>query len=305
MNVKQLIREGHVVYRLFDYTLYKLGLITHKVYSLNWDNYCYKRLTERVEAFLPNVLPIANKREKGDTIWWCWLQGLNEAPELVKACYRQTCIVCKNQYNVVVIDKDNFLNYVSLPQDIIDSWRCGKIGNAHFSDLLRIELLIEHGGVWIDATAYLTDTIPEYVVNSDLFLFRTNLFVYSYPLELDEDGIIANNWFIAAKNDDPFLILMRDYLFEYWRKGEQSHYYIWHLAFSAIAKKYPEYWKRVPLGCDISTNYLIELLDKPFDELLWENVKDLSWIHKLSWKKDLSVAGEDSFYKKIIRNELK
>lgn len=46
----------------------------------------------------------------------------------------------------------------------------GIITNTHFSDLLRIELLINHGGLWLDATTYLTGTLPNYISEND-FLF--------------------------------------------------------------------------------------------------------------------------------------
>ena len=41
--------------------------------------------------------------------------------------------------------------------NIEEKFEKGKIGMAHFSDLLRISLLAKWGGMWIDSTALCTD----------------------------------------------------------------------------------------------------------------------------------------------------
>ena len=40
---------------------------------------------------------------------------------------------------IIVIDGNNFGEYVNMPDYITDKWHRGIIGNAHFSDLLRLE----------------------------------------------------------------------------------------------------------------------------------------------------------------------
>lgn len=301
MKIKRLIEEGGICYRILNWFLYKTGVISHKVYSLNWDNYCMKKLKKELWNALPKELPQL-ERKVGNKVWFCWLQGIKNAPPLVNACYKRACKVLADTYEVVLIDSDNYSRYAKLPEWIISAWKEGKIGNAHFSDLLRMQLLIEHGGVWIDSTAYLTNQIPLYIKESDLFVFRTNLFVYAYPLESKEDGVVGNNWFIVAKSNDPYLILMRDKLFEYWANNKRrEHYYIWHLMFSVITQKYGEYWRKVPIGCDVATNYFVECLGEPYSELKWRNMKAISFIHKLSWKIDIShMENEETFYRLLV-----
>lgn len=301
MKLQRLMKEGGIVYRILNRILYKTGIISHKVYSLNWDYYCMNQFRKELWSSLPNELPKCD-RECGSTVWFCWLQGIDSAPPLVKACYRRACIILKGIYNVVVIDATNYSEYATLPDWVVKDWKSGKIGNAHFSDLLRMQLLIEHGGIWMDSTAYLTDEIPLYVKESDLFIFRTNLFVYAYPLECKDDGVVGNNWFISAKSNDPFLIIMRDKLLEYWsQKNRREHYYVWHLMFSVISQKYPEYWNNVPVGCDIATNYLVECLGEPYSDSKWNNMKSISFIHKLSWKIDLNnIDYEGTFYRLLV-----
>ena len=92
--------------------------------------------------------PVWEKQPKAannDTIWFCWLQGIEEAPLLVKRCLES---LRKNipDKKIIVIDGNNLGEYVNMPDYITDKWQRGIIGNAHFSDLLRLELLIEKGG---------------------------------------------------------------------------------------------------------------------------------------------------------------
>ena len=51
-----------------------------------------------------------NKKEN-KTVWICWLQGMENAPKLVKKCYQSICNTFK-EYNVIVITENNYKEYV-------------------------------------------------------------------------------------------------------------------------------------------------------------------------------------------------
>ena len=126
--------------------------------------------------------PVWEKQPKAannDTIWFCWLQGIEEAPLLVKRCLES---LRKNipDKKVIVIDGNNLGEYVNMPDYIMDKWQRGIIGNAHFSDLLRLELLIEKGGYWIDATVLCTDSkMLEFIDKQPLFLYSFYYFGFN------------------------------------------------------------------------------------------------------------------------------
>ena len=92
-------------------------------------------------------------RNRSNVVWFCWLQGLDEAPAIVKACYnslkRHLVQEFKVQgvqgYVIKVIDSDNWKEYVELPSYIVKKWEKGRSPAALFSDLLRLELLIKYG----------------------------------------------------------------------------------------------------------------------------------------------------------------
>ena len=112
------------------------------------------------------------ERKSNDVVWFGWLQGIDNAPDLVKVCYWSQ----KNHIQdktFIDISYTNYKEYVSLPDFIIDKYEKKIIPAAHFSDLLRLELLIQHGGTWIDSTVLCTGTnYPKQIMDCSLFFFR-------------------------------------------------------------------------------------------------------------------------------------
>ncbi len=97
-----------------------------------------------------------------DCIWICWWQGLDKAPELVKKCVES---IQKNagDHEVIIITEDNYKEYVNIPKWVEDKKNAGIISRTHYSDILRLSLLAEHGGMWLDATFFcVKPTINEY-----------------------------------------------------------------------------------------------------------------------------------------------
>ena len=96
---------------------------------------------------------LEHKRSK--IIWFCWLQGYNNAPDIVKACHNSLRQNIPDR-EIIVIDEKNWRDYIELPNYVVDKWEKKQIPAALFSDLLRLELLIKYGGTWIDSTVLCT-----------------------------------------------------------------------------------------------------------------------------------------------------
>lgn len=52
-------------------------------------------------------------------------------------------------YEFRIVDLTNYYNWVQLPQYVEEKFRKGLIPPALFSDLLRLALLKQYGGVWM------------------------------------------------------------------------------------------------------------------------------------------------------------
>ena len=101
------------------------------------------------------------------TIWVMWWQGENAMPPIVHACFVQLKKVSK-QHKLILITKENWNYYIQLPEYIIMKVNKGMITLTHFSDIVRVNLLNNYGGLWLDATMWV-ENIPEECFSKTLY----------------------------------------------------------------------------------------------------------------------------------------
>lgn len=237
--------------------------------------------------------------EYSNKVWICWLQGIENAPEIVKRCYES---VMKNltDREIVLITLENMNQYVQFPDYIIDKWKSGVITNTHLTDMLRLELLIRYGGMWLDATVLCgvqRSDIPDYFFNSDLFFFQN--------LKPGRDGkaTYISSWLISAKTNNKLLMATLDLCYEYWKRERlMKDYFLLHDFFSIVLDKYEEEWKRIVPRDNSTPHILLLRLFDDYNEQTWKEIKDLTPFHKISYKlKKEETDMKGTYYDKIIR----
>lgn len=242
----------------------------------NMEAFDYVR--NKYSAFL-DALPVYEA--EGDTpkiFWWCWLQGEEQAPPLCKVCLKS---LRRNysDYQINVVTQENISDYVKFPEHIVRKFKAGSITPTHFTDLLRLELLINHGGVWIDSSVFVTGREQDYL-SEPLFLFQTTW--------RNEPAHLGSSWLIVACKGNPILKTTRDLLYKYWEDhealGDGGFYYLFHCMFNLAAGKYPDAWARVPLYSNIPPHVLQMEFFKPYKPDRFEQIKRMSHFHKLTWK---------------------
>ena len=230
-------------------------------------------------------------------IWFCWLQGLENAPDIVKVCYASLLRHFPDR-EVKVIDDSNWAEYVSLPEYVIDRWKKKQIPPANFSDLLRLELLIRYGGTWIDATVLCTgkDHTEEYL-NADLFMFQ-----YTRPGSDEWGGI--GNWFISSCTNNEALMVLRDMLYAYWKDYDCTlDYYIFHLFFSMLREVFPEEIATMPYGYAARHIALAKHWGERFDQEKWDKLVSKVSFHKLTHViSKRTKADSENYYNWILKN---
>lgn len=213
-----------------------------------------------------------------DTIWTCWFQGMENAPEIVKKCW-QSVIKNNPDKNVIVITDNNMSDYVTLPDYIVKKWKQGIITHTHMTDLLRLELLINYGGLWLDATVLCTGKAPEYFFDSDLFFFQT--------LKPGRDGhaCYISSWLIEAKTNNKILMATRALCYEYWKENNVMwDYFLLHDFMSIVLERYEDEWKKVVPRDNATPHILLLRLFDQYDEKTWNAVKSQTQFHKLTYK---------------------
>ena len=210
--------------------------------------------------------------------WWCWLQGLENAPPICKVCLK-SLRQNYSDYKINVVTLQNISDFVQFPEHIIRKFKEGKISPTHFSDLLRLELLINHGGIWQDSCVLCTGREKDYL-QEPLFIFQ--------GLWRNEPAHLGSSWFIVAEKGHPILKTTRDLLYKFWQEhdalGNGGFYFLFHCMFKLAAEKYPDEWAKVPVLSNIPPHYLQIEFFKQYNPDRFEQIKHMSNFHKLTWK---------------------
>lgn len=240
---------------------------------------------------------IVSDDKPSDYVFTCWLQGEENAPELVKKCIESMRLHFKDKKLVVITEK-NLKDYTDLPEFIYKKWQNGIITNTHFSDIVRANLLIKNGGLWLDSTVLCTGNMNKYIDEKDnLFVFRNE--------HRGSKSICLSSWLIYAKKNNPILVNTQNLLYRYWEKNNKLiDYFLFHILFTIVSKEFGEEWNNVPAFSNIDPHMLwFYLFYEKFDKKRINQIKEMSNFHKLSYKFDESLLKEDSFYEHLIKGD--
>lgn len=161
-----------------------------------------------LQSLLNGSLPDSLKKNVSKkTIWFFWLQGLENAPEVVQISYK-SWVAMNPDYDVIFLDASNIHTYFPY-------WDSFSISNlhlkiAHKSDFLRTFLIHYYGGIWVDATTFCFKSLASWLPN---VLENNPLFFPKQPKKC-KDRLIKN-WLIAGTKDNIFTKLLLNKLFAY------------------------------------------------------------------------------------------
>ena len=231
-------------------------------------------------------------------VWFSWLQGMEQAPPIVKACYRSLKENLTDR-EIKVIDDKNWREYVDMPDHIIRRWENKQMPPAHFSDFLRLQLLTRYGGTWIDSTVLCTGTEhAKKYLDADLFVFQ-----YTPPERFPAsfDGI--SSWFITSYSNHELLLILRDMLSAYWKDYDVTmDYYLIHYFFSLLAREYPEEIASMPYGYSVWSITLVAHWGETFSQKKWDKLTSIVNFHKLAYTIDDKVKQDKgNFYNFVLR----
>ena len=236
----------------------------------------FKKVKRELSPLLESaILPpsLDSPHEYSNKLWWCWLQGEQHAPPLCKIALASLRRHMPNK-DITIIDSKNLSSFTDIPGFIIDKWKAGIISNTHFSDILRLDLLCQHGGLWLDATVLCTQYPYE--------VFERPLFVYKNIMQNDASCILSN-WAISAEKNNTILIETRKLLYAYWKSNNYlQHYFIFHFIFTLVVEKYPKLWEEIPCYSNIPPHIMQFELTREFSSSRFEELKRISNLHKLT-----------------------
>lgn len=160
--------------------------------------YLFRKDLEYMGSENKNIIKIATELELNipRKIWIFWYDL--EIPELVNHCINNIKTL-HPEYEVNVLNKNTVKNYLDL--DIENLIK--KMPVANLSDLIRLKLLQNYGGIWMDASIILEKNIE------DFFLVEHNTFdiigFYNANRSTDCKLPVIESWFLAAPPNSKFI----------------------------------------------------------------------------------------------------
>lgn len=294
--LKQYWRAGVFFPAVFQFILLGRSKKSLELLRLTVTLKTQKRLERKYHKVLDSFSYLESlEHKKSNRLWIFWWQGMEQAPALVQCCYKSVKENLKD-WEIVLITQDNYRQYVDFPELILDKLEKGQITLTHFSDLLRLELLIRYGGLWLDATVLCTsNNIPPSVLNSDLFVYQAQ------KPGADGRAIIMSSWCMYAKTNNIVLMATRDLLYNYWQKNTKMvDYFLLHQFFSIVCAHFPEEAIKIPPFTNSTPHILLLHLFDRFDEQYWSDLKQMTCFHKLSYKFDNNKTKQEGTYYQVV-----
>lgn len=257
-----------------------------------------RNASERKDAWILGYLrellaPIIAKYQNTDgngiydrnaPIWVCWWTGKETAPLLVQKCIKS---IEKNAGGrpVVLITEENCHEYCTVPDQIFEKMKSGRMGLAHFADYLRVSLLEKYGGLWLDATIYCSNIVPEMCFDLPFFTCKSEV-KKGYYLS-DYQWV---TFCLGGHKGHIFYRFMKAAFEQYWSKNDTAVDYLFFDYLIYIAKECVPGIKNamdnVPINNvhrdDLQAAMNAALPAEKFNDIICEDTV----LYKLSWREE-------------------
>jgi hypothetical protein len=279
-----------------------------------------------IDSFINKPVDRLSPIDSPSTIWICWWDGLETMPDIVKASYRSIINNGGGVHPVQLITKYNFQDYVSIPDYIIEKLNNGIITRTHFSDILRVALLYEHGGIWMDATIL---TVSEILFNDISFYTIKSECENKYISRSEFAGLSLKNrkhyqfstshynrwtgFFLAIGTKHHILFdFMMNFFYSYWKEHDTQIDYL--LVDYIIAIGYDnipqikDLFDNVPFSPQKTHGFLESKLNEEFSCDVFKNYCAGTPFHKITYKKQydsFTPDGKLTFYGYILQTYIK
>lgn len=243
----------------------------------------------------------------GKTVWLYWNSGWQpeNLPEVVKMCVQSVRRHCRGR-RIVFLDDRTLTEYLNLPEFVWEK----KNGNpeykpAFFADLLRLALLTLYGGVWLDATVFLTDTLPEEFAKPDYFMFQRspqaeqqemwhafNSGCFSWS---PSHHINVQNNIIFAKPHAQLISTCLQVLLNFWRTQNRiPHYFFFQILYDRLVSQHLPHL-RCPIVDDTLPHLMQLHFNRPFSQTLFDQITQRTSLHKLDRRLSINAGTLGSY----------
>lgn len=264
-------------------------------------NYLNNTLSSVIEKY--KSVDIEGKYPNDAPIWVFWWTGQETASPIVKKCIES---IFKNSGNhpVNFIFKENYKEYIDIPEFIMNKCENKQMGLAHFADYIRVCLLEKYGGLWLDATIFCANTIPDEYFEMPFFTCKS---------EYKESRYISKyQWVtfcIGGYKGNIVYRFLKEAFEIYWKSNDKAIDYLFFDYIIFIAKEnvpaIRKYMDAVPINTPHRDDLQAAMNKALPAEEFWNVIKEDTTIYKLSWRETYSEKtpdGKESVYGYFIND---
>lgn len=154
-------------------------------------------------------------------IFLLWLQGWNKAPWLQRKVL-ESWTINNPDWNIKLIDQNNLLDYVNDIDYIFDKNK--KITFQAKSDIIRLSLLENYGGIWADSTLLCMQPLSHWVFDA---ASKTGIWMYHGHGAYLKSDLGPASWFIVSEKNGYLISKWKRACDSYWTKNNKAKDYFW------------------------------------------------------------------------------
>ena len=144
-----------------------------------------------------------NYNQAPKKIWTYWDNPI-KIPKTVELCIA-SWKKFHPEYEIVLLTKKNYKGYVTIPEELRTHHNFNDMPQR-FADLVRIWVLAEHGGIWIDSTILLKGSVEDWLFPR--YAEYSGFYIDSFTKK--KNFPVIENWFFACNKGSPFIKKWRD-----------------------------------------------------------------------------------------------
>lgn len=257
----------------------------------------------------------SNEKEEETTefpkiIWTMWQQGEAQMPETVQASMKTIKDFAKrNDCEFYLLTDENLADFINIPIDITEKYKKKELSAAHYSDIIRFSLLYQYGGIWMDATLFVS---PYATVE----MFKGNFFSLNHPpahpeqMERTIGDFKWSGFFLAGQKGGPYFKHIRDLYIYYVRKYPVFIHYLmmdyFILSEYESNHEFKELVDRLPILAPAERVWFLrDHAHDLFDEKEWEEVLKTTPIMKTTYKIKKEEVLPGSYLDQLLQGKLK
>jgi len=260
--------------------------------------YLKKKYSKYLSVFkIENKDFLQNNIESSVPIWIMWWQGEKQQPLIVKECIK-SIKKHNGQHKVIIIDKMNISEFINFPSYILEKVEKGIISLTELSDITRIGLLKEYGGIWIDSTIFVNDDIDKELLDYPFFTVKHNL--------MGDYHICHGKWssfFLATNKENPYFDFCLNFFYEYWKNENLLIAYLLIDAIMYIGYEKEIYFKElidmVPIN-NTKTFEFNRILNHKYNFDFYLEISENTYIYKLSYKQIINYDDNENYWNNVV-----